>query len=202
VDQNLRDLFERALDAEPAPPPGDLARTAMAQGTRLRRRSTLIVGGGAAGLVAVIATVLALNLTGPPGETAPRVAAAAMAPASAGCTAAVRKSADDVSLFLLPSVTRQRRDDLGNALAADPLVRSYTFETREQAYRRFKVRWADNPDLVKGVRADQFPEAFHVKLKNPATYMAFVAKFKSAPGVDQIVGSSCPAPRASSGEGE
>jgi succinate dehydrogenase/fumarate reductase flavoprotein subunit len=202
VDQNLRDLFERALDAEPPPPPGDLAQTAMAQGTRLRRRGTLIVGGGAAGLAAVIATVLALNLTGPPDETAPRVAAAAMAPASAGCTAAVRKSADDVSLFLLQSATRHQVDDLEAALMSGPLVGSFTFESREQAYERFKVQWRDNPDLVKAVKASQFPQAFHVKLKNPATYMTFVAKFKKQPGVDQIVGSSCPTPRARSGEGE
>jgi cell division transport system permease protein len=201
VDQNLRDLFERALDDEPPPPPGDLAQTAMAQGTRARRRRTLLVGGGAAGVAAVFATVLALNLTSPPAETAPRLAAAAMAPPSAVCTE-VRRNADDVSVFLRSKVTDQQRQDLSSALKSDPLVLSVAYESREQAYHLFKALWADNPDLVKALTVEQFPDSFRLKLRNPATYPAFVAHFKNAPGVEKIVEHACPAPRATSGEGE
>jgi hypothetical protein len=57
VDQNLRVLFERALGDEPVPSPGDLAQEAMVQGTRLRRRRSLLAGGAAAGVVAVFATM-------------------------------------------------------------------------------------------------------------------------------------------------
>jgi hypothetical protein len=204
VDQtNLRDLFEQVLDTEPAPPPGDLAQTAMAQGTRMRRRRGLIAGGGGAGVVAVIA-VLALNLTGgSPSEPAPRMAVAVMlAPTRGGCTAAVQKSAAEVSIFLLNGVTARQRQELGAALAADPLVRSRTFESREQAYARFKVLWKDSPDLVKAVRPDLMPESFRIRLVEPTTYMAFVGEFRHRAGVDQIVGDSCAAPSAPSGEGE
>jgi cell division transport system permease protein len=114
----------------------------------------------------------------------------------------VRKSADDVSVFLHFGITDQQRQDLGTALEADPLVLSFTYESHEQAFHRFKVLWRDSPDLVKTVTADQLPESFRVQLKDPETYMAFVAGFKNTPGVDQIVGSSCPTPHASSGEGE
>jgi hypothetical protein len=65
VDQTLRVLFERALDDEPVPPPGDLAQEAMAHGARLRRRRGLLVGGSAAGVLALLATVVALNMTAP-----------------------------------------------------------------------------------------------------------------------------------------
>jgi hypothetical protein len=203
VDQNnLRDLFERALDTEPAPPPGDLAQTAMVQGTRLRRRRGLIVGGGGAGVVAVIVAV-ALNLTGSPSEPAPPVAVAAMlAPTRGGCTAAVQKSALEVSVFLLDRITVRQRQDLDTTLAADPLVRSHTFESHEQAYARFETLWKDSPNLVKAVRPSQLPESFRVRLVDPTTYMAFVGEFRHAGGVDQIVGDSCAAPSASAGEGE
>jgi hypothetical protein len=47
-------LFERALDDEPVPPPGDLAQEAMAERARLRRRRGLLAGGSAAGVLAVL----------------------------------------------------------------------------------------------------------------------------------------------------
>lgn len=199
MDQNLRGLFERALDAEPVPP-GDLAQEAMMRGTRLRRRRSLLAGGGAAGVVAVFATVVALNMTAPTGETIPLVAPAAMRlPVNAACTWPVHRAATDVSIFLRTDITNQQRLDLNTTLQADPLVRSVRFESREQAYAKYMALWEDTPDLVQAVTADQMPESFRVKLAEPSQYTTFVAGLKNMRGIDEIIGSMCP---QGSGEGE
>jgi hypothetical protein len=35
------------------------------------------------------------------------------------------------------------------------MVDTLIFESREQAYQRFRTRWAQNPDLVAAVTADR-----------------------------------------------
>ncbi len=199
MDQNLRVLFERALGDEPMPPPGNLAQEAMVRGTALRRRRGLLTG-GATGVVAVIATMVALS-TAPTGGTAPLVVTpgALIPPGSTICAAPAHREATHVRVFLRLEITDEQRLDLRGDLQSDPLVRSVTFESREQAYDRFRKMFKDDPDLIEAVTVDQLPESFHVKLTNPAEYLTFVAKFDGTDGVDLILGSMCPA-GARSGE--
>jgi cell division transport system permease protein len=192
VDQNLRVLFERALDDEPVPPSGDLAQEAMAHGTRLRRRRGLLVGGSAAGVLAMLATVVALNMTAPRLGTAAETAAMAQ-PASTACVMPVQHDATDVAIFLRQDITDQQSLDVYHELRSDPLVLTTTFESREQAYEKFKVLWRDSPGLTDAVKADEMPDSFRVTLSTPAQFQAFSARFKQMRGVEQIVGSRCPA---------
>jgi cell division transport system permease protein len=190
VDQNLRGLFERVLDDEPAPSP-DLARTAMAQGTRLRRRRTLVVG-GAGGVVAAIATVLALNLTGTPAAPPPPVAAAGLGiPTATVCTKPVPRTAKDIRFYLRPTATQSQVLELHDGLIADARVESLSFESRQQAYERFKVRWKESPDLIKTVKPEDLPDSFGIGLKEPSAAPGFVAKFRSMAVVDQVVVDNC-----------
>ena len=192
MDQNLRVLFERALDDEPVPPPGDLAQQAMAQGTRLRRRRGLLVGGSTAGVAAVLAAVVALNTTAPGLGTAAETAAMAQS-ASAACVTPVQQDATDVAIFLRQGITVRQTLDVYRALRSDPLVLTTTVESREQAYEKFKVIWRDAPTLTDAVKAGEMPDLFHVTLSTPAQFQAFKARFKETRGVEQIVGSRCPA---------
>jgi hypothetical protein len=192
VDQNLRVLFERALDDEPVPPPGDLAQEAMAQGTRLRRRRGLLVGGSAAGVVAVLATVVALNMTAPRLGTAAEPAAMAQ-PASTACVMSVQQDATDVAIFLRLDITDQQTLDVYHALQSDPLVLTSRFESREQAFEKLKVLWRESPGLISTVKVDEMPDSFRVTISRPAQFPAFDARFKGMRGVEEIVGSRCPA---------
>jgi cell division transport system permease protein len=192
VDQNLRMLFERALDDEPVPPPGDLAQEAMAEGARLRRRRGLLAGGSAAGVLAVLITVVALNLTAPRLGTTAESAAIAR-PASSACVMGVRQDATDVAIFLRADITDRQTQDVYDALRSDPLVLTTTFESREQAFQKFKTLWRDSPDLIRAVSPESMPTSFRVTLAEPAQFPAFEARFKGDPGVTQIVGSRCPA---------
>ncbi|SCL17505.1 hypothetical protein GA0074692_0184 [Micromonospora pallida] len=194
MDQNLRVLFEQALSNEPTLPTGNLTQEAMVGGAGLRRRRRLLAGGGAAGMVAVVATIVALNMTARPDETAPPVVAAAalMPPVNAACTLPARGEATDVRIFLRADLTDEQRLDLHTALQSDPLVRRATFESREQAYARFREFHKNSPELIKAVTVDRFPESFHIELAEPSEYTTFVAGYKSARGVDEILGTTCP----------
>jgi cell division transport system permease protein len=199
VDQNLRGLFERALETEPAPP-GDFAHEVMIRGTRLRRRRSLLAGGGAAGVVAVLAIVAALNMTAPTSETTPPVARAAMRmQVSAACTLGADRRATDALVFLRADITDQQRLDLDRALQSDPLLRSVRFQSQEQAYARFLEVYKDAPELMGGVKAEMLPESFIIKIAEPSKYPTFLAKFKDSRGVEEIDAWACP---QGSGEGE
>lgn len=201
MNQNLRVLFERALDTEPEPPTGDLAHDAMSAGTALRRRRHLLTGGALAGVVTVVATLLALNVAPETRATRPVVAAAAPMPsAGPACDRRAGSETADVQVFLRQEVTERQRDDLRDALRSDPLVQSVTLVSREEAYARFKEAYRDNPDLVAAVRPDQFPESFRVGLARATDFSRFVAGFDHRSGVDEIVGDPCPTRSGSWGE--
>jgi len=192
VPQNLHDLFERALDDEPVPPPGDPVRQAMAHGRRIRRRRGLLVGGSAA--AAVLAATVALNVILAPAEPPPvsTIAAAMMAPADPACTWPVRDDATDVSIFLRDDVTVAQLAELRDALWTDPAVRVVRFEDRSQAYQRFKVLWAESPDFVAAVSAASLPQSFRLELAEPSGYRRFAARFQHRAGVADVIGRACP----------
>ncbi|GID98201.1 permease-like cell division protein FtsX [Amorphoplanes digitatis] len=93
----------------------------------------------------------------------------------------------EVSIFLREDVTEAQRTAINQAIEADPLVLSKTYETREQAFEKFKVLWRDSPDFVKSVGPDSLPESFRVKLKDPEQYQAFSGQIKNLPGIQDIV---------------
>jgi cell division transport system permease protein len=193
VQQNLRGLFEQALDDEPLPPPGDPVEQAMTQGRRIRRRRGLLIAGTATAVVT--GTLLALNLALAPAAAPPSLvspAAMLMPPASAACTWPVQDNAATVAIFLRDDITVGQLNTLREALWKDPVVRDAQFESREQAYEKFKQLWADSPDFVASVSAANLPQSFRVALAQPSGYRAFAARFRSRAGVQDLIGQSCP----------
>ena len=67
-------------------------------------------------------------------------------------------------------------------LKADPLVKESIYETKEQAYERFKEMYEDAPDLVNAVKPDQLPESFRVKLNDPEQYEEIYDQYKDTRG--------------------
>lgn len=194
--RNLREQFERAVDGDPGAAPGDLARAAIMAGSRLRRRrNRLTVAGAAAGVVVLIGAVTGLNLaSGRPAADQPVTVAAAMMPVVApACTPhPVERDATDVVVFLGHAATDRQRAALGAALSADPGVQDLIFESRAQAYDRFRTRWAHQPDLVAAVEAGQFPESYRLRLVAASQYTAVRSRYATMDGVEQIIGRRCP----------
>lgn len=92
-----------------------------------------------AGVVAVLAAVVALTTTAGTGEPTPqRVVLAAMLPATdTACVSPVRREATDAAVLLRIDITDRQRLDLQKALRSDPTVRDVRFESRDQPYARF-----------------------------------------------------------------
>src|SRR3954469_1952033 len=93
----------------------------------------------------------------------------------------------EVSVFLKSDVTDTQRQAIDAAIAQSPLVKSRTYESREQAFNRFKELWQDSPDFVKSIGPNSLPESFRVKLKNPEQYKSFADQIQGLQGIDQII---------------
>jgi cell division transport system permease protein len=93
----------------------------------------------------------------------------------------------EVSIFLRDDVTDAQRQALDTAIGGNPLVQSKIYETRQQAFEKFKVIWQDSPDFIKSITPESLPESFRVKLKNPEQYQTFADQIKGQQGIQDIV---------------
>jgi cell division transport system permease protein len=92
-----------------------------------------------------------------------------------------------VSIFLADGVTDDQRGAIEQQLKASPEVKSYIYESKDEAYKRFKEQFAQQPDLVNNVGPDALPESFRVELVNPERYSVIAAEFPNGQnGVDQV----------------
>ena len=83
-------------------------------------------------------------------------------------------------------VTDEQRTELQNDLQGTPLVEKVYYESKQDAYKRFKEQFKDSPDLVQNVTPDALPESFRVKLKDPTQFEVVASAFRDRPGVDEV----------------
>jgi cell division transport system permease protein len=93
----------------------------------------------------------------------------------------------EVSIFLKPDVNPEQRDGLKAALDADPRVREVIYESKDQAYEKFRTMYADTPALIEVVKPGQLPESFRVKLKDPERYQDIYTAYNGRDGIDTIL---------------
>jgi cell division transport system permease protein len=102
----------------------------------------------------------------------------------------------EVSVFLCGSlsespscsggiVTSAQRLEIQNELQKMPVVANVYYESQSQAYARFQERFKDSA-IAQNVTADQLPESFRVKLKDPQQFPVIVSAFSGRPGVDLV----------------
>jgi cell division transport system permease protein len=93
----------------------------------------------------------------------------------------------EVSIFLETEITDEQRADLDAALANDPLVASYYFETQEDAYEQFRSLFADQPELVDAVGPESLPESYRVQLTDPEQFQQISERYAQVEGISEIV---------------
>jgi cell division transport system permease protein len=93
----------------------------------------------------------------------------------------------EVAIFLNNDITDAQRASLDSALKSDPLVAEVIYEDKAKAHEKFKVMYADAPDLVNAVKPEQLPESFRVRLKNPEQFQQINEKYQNSEGVETIV---------------
>src|SRR3954453_5700975 len=69
-----------------------------------------------------------------------------------------------VSVFLDKGVTQPQRDAIRAELVQLPEVQHVFYESKDQAYQRFKEQFREQKALVANTTKDALPESFRVKL--------------------------------------
>ncbi|WP_324276349.1 permease-like cell division protein FtsX [Blastococcus brunescens] len=92
-----------------------------------------------------------------------------------------------VSIFLADEVTDEQRAAIEAELESSPEVRSFLYESKDEAYERFQQQFSQQPELVENTPADALPESFRVELVNPERYAVIAAEFPNGEnGVDKV----------------
>jgi cell division transport system permease protein len=92
----------------------------------------------------------------------------------------------EVAVFLNRDVSPDERAAIQRDLLAMPEVASVIYESKEEAYRRFKELFRDEPEIVENTTPDALPESFRVKLKDPNQFEVVRDRLDGRPGIDQI----------------
>jgi cell division transport system permease protein len=92
-----------------------------------------------------------------------------------------------VAIFLADGVTDEQRSAIETKLKDSAEVKSYLYESKDEAYKRFQQQFSQQPDLIQNTPADALPESFRVELKNPERYPVIAQEFPNGQnGVDQV----------------
>jgi cell division transport system permease protein len=92
-----------------------------------------------------------------------------------------------VSIFLADGVTDPQRQAIRTELKNSPEVKSFIYESKAQAYQRFKEQFSQQPELVQNTPQDALPESFRVELVNPQRFRVIATDFPNGKnGVDQV----------------
>ncbi|MFF7250392.1 permease-like cell division protein FtsX [Embleya sp. NPDC008237] len=82
-------------------------------------------------------------------------------------------------------VSNEQREAIRAELSRMPLVEKTYYETKQEAFQHFKEQNKESP-LSGSVTADQLPESFRVKLKDPTKYTVVASAFAGRPGVQSV----------------
>ena len=82
-------------------------------------------------------------------------------------------------------VTAAQRLTIQQDLQVMSVVDSVFYESQSEAFSRFQERFKDSA-IAQNVTADQLPESFRVKLKDPTQFSVIVSAFSGRPGVDVV----------------
>jgi cell division transport system permease protein len=82
-------------------------------------------------------------------------------------------------------ITSGQRLQIQQDIESMPAVDSVFYESQSQAFVRFQERFKDSA-IAQNVTADQLPESFRVKLKDPTQFAVIVSAFSGRPGVDVV----------------
>jgi cell division transport system permease protein len=92
-----------------------------------------------------------------------------------------------VSIYLADGITDPQRDAIAAALEQSPEVKDYIYESKADAYARFKQQFQEQPALIANTPEDALPESFRVELVNPQRYPVIAEQFPNGQnGVDEV----------------
>jgi cell division transport system permease protein len=84
-----------------------------------------------------------------------------------------------------PVTDAQRTQIKSDLESLKPLVEQVYYESKGEAYERFKEQFAKSP-IVDTISKDALPESFRVKLTDPTQYDVVASAFAGRPGIEQV----------------
>jgi cell division transport system permease protein len=92
----------------------------------------------------------------------------------------------EMAVFLRSDVTEPQKRTIEARLRAIPEANKIVFETRDQAYARFREEFKDAPALVETTRLESFSDAFRLELADGAAAESISTELRRMPGVDDV----------------
>src|ERR671919_138739 len=92
----------------------------------------------------------------------------------------------EVSVFIRDTASTDQITALGRKINEMPEVDRVFFESREEAYQRFRKLFADSTSLIENVSADAMPQSYRVKLKDPEKFAVIRARLAGDPTVEEV----------------
>jgi hypothetical protein len=83
--------------------------------------------------------------------------------------------------------TAQQRRDIDTALQAMPGVEEVDYESHQQAFERFKEKFAGTPGFDSGTGPGDVPDSFRVTPRRPEDAAKIMSSMVGRPGVDKVV---------------
>jgi cell division transport system permease protein len=93
----------------------------------------------------------------------------------------------EVSVFLRDDISSSQQQNLNQILSTMPQVATVHYESKEEAYQRFKQIFSNQRALVQNISPDSLPASFRVKLKDPSQFELVAVQLQGQPGIDKIV---------------
>lgn len=91
-----------------------------------------------------------------------------------------------VAVYLDKNVTDTQRQDINRTLQALPLVDEVDYSSKQDAYERILKQYPNNKEITDNITADQLPEAYLVKLKDPEQFEIVSSAATDLPGVEKV----------------
>jgi cell division transport system permease protein len=92
----------------------------------------------------------------------------------------------EVSVFLDDNIPSDQTANIQQMLESMPQTKSVTYESKAQAFAKFKQLFKDQPDLVNNVSPNALPASFQVQLKDPNEFGAIAQQLQGQPGIANI----------------
>src|SRR3954451_9896696 len=94
----------------------------------------------------------------------------------------------EVAIYLKSDVTDEQRSALRAKLDSDPqLKKPVIYETKQEAYEKFRKEFKDAPDLVDATKAEALPESFRVKMATGTKFDQVKLDYSTDPAVSRII---------------
>jgi cell division protein FtsX len=90
----------------------------------------------------------------------------------------------EISVFLRPDVDPSQRDAVEAEVRRLPNTTKIEFETRDQAYDKFKQLFSSAPDLVEMTKKESLPESFRISART--LDCAAIERLSSMSGVEKV----------------